>query len=143
MKVKYRKFFPDSDIKYPLLSVTLKNGKAILNVNCLVDSGATGAIFSTDIARQLGINLRRCKRHKYVGIGDIVVRGYLFTIDIQICGLPGWVRAEVGFVNSNEMPLLGQSPLFEHFEVIFETYYERLQIKPKPKRKARPKRTWQ
>lgn len=134
MKYKYRAHVSiiDSEGGYvlvPLLQVTLKHGRKQVRLDCLVDSGAADSLFSRDIADALGIDLGNAKPQDYYGIGDIAFRGYISPVQMQVQGFSEWLTVEAGFIDENEIPLLGQSGFFESFEVTFRAYQNRFELK--------------
>lgn len=145
MKFKYKPFqnmMADNGdfLVFPLLQVTLKNGRESLSLDCLVDSGAGNCLFSTDIAQILGVDLSSAAKQEYYGIGNIAVTGYKSDIQLKVSGFEKWITIEAGFVDQNEMPLLGHSGFFENYEVIFRAYHNRFEIKSSGMRPPRPKK---
>ena len=134
MKVKYKphKNLVDADgdyLTFPLLHVRLKHGRQTIDLECLVDSGATDSLFSDDIAEALGIDLRRAEKRIYYGLGDRVVEGRLHTIKLNVAGFAQWDTFKAGFIPKNEMPLLGQSGFFDLYEITFRKFQNRFEIK--------------
>lgn len=136
MKFKYRAYrnraTPDvAYSKMPLLQVTLKHGKNQIDLDCLVDSGAGDCLFGSDIAKILGIDLSDVDSREYEGIGNISIQGYVHPVMLKVKGFNEWIKVEAGFIDGNEMPLLGQSGFFDNHEVIFRGYQNRFEIKKK------------
>lgn len=136
MKFKYRTFKKQDDpniqyAKMPLLQVQLKHGKKSLDIECLVDSGAEDCLFNADVAAALGIDLTKGTAHKYEGIGNILVAGHVYPIMLKVKGFETWIRIEAGFIDENEISLLGQTGFFENYEVIFRGYRKQFEIKNK------------
>lgn len=134
MKYKYQPYQdlrkPDGEyICFPLLQATLKHGNQTITLDCLVDSGASSCLFSTDIASLLGIDLTTATPEEYCGIGDVVISGYTFPIKLKIKGFDKWIDVDAGFIDENEMPLLGHSGFFEQYEITFRAYQNRFEIK--------------
>ena len=128
-------------VKFPIVNVTLKNGRNKLDIKCLVDSGASESLFSIEIADLLGIDLAKSTRQNYTGIGDIRITGYKSEIQLKLSGFDTWITFEAGFTEKNEMPLLGHSGFFENYEVIFRAYQERFEIKSRVPKSQRPNRS--
>ena len=136
MKFKYKQFFdlPASEggDSLPLLSVRLKNGLNELTVRCLVDSGASETLLSADIAELLGIDPSQAKKQRYAGIGETPILGFRHKLLLKISGFDEWITINAGFIPENKMPLLGHSGFFENYEVTFQAYNQRFEVK-KPK----------
>ncbi len=133
MKYRYKTFLSPNDrdgfYTYPLVGVTLKHGRKQISVDCLVDSGATESLFSYDIATLLGIDLTKTPRQDYVGVGNSTFKGRRTTIQLKLNGFDTWTSINAGFIDQNEMPLLGHSGFFENYEIIFRAYQEKFEIK--------------
>lgn len=134
MKYRYRPYadqrFPNGDlIVFPLVNLTLKKGRRTLSIDCLVDSGASQSLFNTDIAELLEIDLTKAARQNYVGIGNNTLEGYRSSVSLKLSGFDTWVTFEAGFVEQNEMPLLGHAGFFENYEITFRAYQNRFEIK--------------
>lgn len=142
MKFKYRAYrnLTSPNVAYgkmPLLQVRLKHGQKYIDLDCLVDSGAGDCLFSTDIADVLGIDLKAAETREYYGIGEIAVTGFVYPVLLNIKGFDEWITIDAGFINENEMPLLGQSGFFENYEIIFRSYQNRFEIKRMQKMRRR------
>lgn len=136
MKYKYGPFISQAsgtgDVQtFPIVNVTLRNGRNQINIDCLIDSGASESLFNEDIAELLGIDLTKATPEKYVGIGDINIDGYKSSVMLKLSGFEKWIKFEAGFVSQNEMPLLGHSGFFENYEITFRAYQSRFEIKNK------------
>lgn len=131
MKYKYKPQASAGDdiIRYPLANVTLKHGRKTLNLDCLVDSGASESLFSFDIAKLLNIDPGKSDPQEYVGIGDIGVTGYRTGIQLRLSGFHQWINLEAGFIGQNDVPLLGHSGFFENFEITFRAARGLFEIK--------------
>lgn len=79
----------------------------------------------------MGIDLSKAETGLYEGLGNVRVRGYIHSVMLRVKGFSEWIAIEVGFVDENEMPLLGQAGFFENYEVIFRGYQNRFEIKKK------------
>lgn len=127
-------------LTFPMVNVTLKHGRHRINIDCLVDSGASESLFSTDIATVLGIDLTTAVRQEYLGIGNTVINGYKSKVSLKLSGFDKWIEFEAGFIPQNEMPLLGHSGFFEHYEITLRAYHNRLEIKSPNLRPTRPRK---
>lgn len=140
MKVKYRLY---AFGKLPMLNVILKNGSDIYPLSGLVDSGAGESIFSEDIAKALGIDLKNCPEREYDGIGGATFKGHTCAIELKIPKFDKWITIDAGFL-PNQFPVIGHSGFFDNYEVIFRSYQDTFEVKSKPGRKTprpRPKRS--
>lgn len=136
MKFKYR-YYKDAESevtyrsKLPLLEVRLEYAGNHIDLDCLLDSGAGDSLFSQDIADVLGIDLSQAHTRQYYGIGDTSVKGYLHSVRLRIKGFTEWITIEAGFIENDQMPLLGQSGVFENYDITFRGYKGRFEINPK------------
>jgi hypothetical protein len=136
MKFKYR-YLPDSSgpgrsyIRLPLLKVRLGSGPNHTDVVGLVDSGAADCLFDRDVADDLGITLVDSDlKREYFGVGGQSVIGHIHPIQFQIQGFAEWVDIDVGFIDAHlPFQLLGQSGFFDNYEISFQRYRGRFEIK--------------
>ena len=136
MKFKYR-YLPDSSgpgrayIRLPLPKIRLGSGANHPNVVGLVDSGATDCLFDRDVADDLGIKLADSDvTREYFGVGGQSVIGHIHPIRFQIQGFAEWVDFDVGFIDAKlPFQLLGQSGFFDNYEISFQRYRGRFEIK--------------
>ena len=145
MKYKYKPYSnqtaPNGDLlTFPIVSAILKHGKHEINIECLVDSGASESLFSLDIAHLLGIDLSKAKPQSYIGIGNISVQGFKNDVKLKLSGFDTWITFEAGFIDQNEMPLLGHSGFFDNYEITFRAYQNRFEIKSKIRKLPRQKK---
>jgi predicted aspartyl protease len=136
MKFKYR-YLRDSSgsgrnyIRLPLLQVQLGSGTNRTDVVGLVDTGATDCLFDRDVADALGITLTDSDpKREYFGVEGQPIFGHLHLIRFQIHGFSEWIEIEVGFVDT-KLPyqILGQSGFFDNYEISFQRYRGRFEIK--------------
>jgi hypothetical protein len=125
VKYKYKPYTSVSGdlLTFPIVNVTLTHGRKRINIDCLVDSGASESLFSFDIAALLGIDLNEATPQEYVGIGNVVLQGYKSGVQLKLTGFDKWITFEAGFIKQNEMPLLGHSGFFENFEITFRAIH--------------------
>src|SRR5205823_5082206 len=113
MRVKYRKYkrHDHSEFaKLPLLHVRLKNGKNIVDLDCLVDSGASSSVLNTDIAEALEIHLTRAATASFEIVGGVTLTGTTHSVQLQVVGLDNdWISIDAGFIAEDEIPMLGHS----------------------------------
>lgn len=136
MKFKYR-YFRDSSgstrdyIRVPLLQVRLGFGTNHTDVVGLVDTGATDCLFDRDVADDLGITLANSDvTREYLGVGGRSVVGYIHAVKFQIQGFSEWIEIEAGFIDA-KLPyqLLGQAGFFDNYEISFQRYRGRFEVK--------------
>ncbi len=136
MKFKYRYLRDTSSsgrdyIRLPLLQVQLGSGANRTDVVGLVDTGATDCLFDRDVAEDLGIELVDSDvKREYFGVGGQSVIGHIHLIRFQIQGFSEWIEIEVAFIDA-KLPyqLLGQSGFFDNYEISFQRYRGRFEIK--------------
>lgn len=136
MKFKYRYLRDTSGsgrnyLRLPMLQVRLGVGPNHADVVGLVDTGATDCLFDRDVADALGIKFTDSDvTREYFGVGGQSVIGHIHLIRFQIQGFSEWVEIEVGFIDA-KLPyqLLGQSGFFDNYEISFQRYRGRFEIK--------------
>ncbi len=97
----------------------------------LLDSGADRVIFSSDLAKEVGINNFKAtdKIEPTMGIGSQSVNVYYHKLKIQVMGDSRNLETEVGFAENFIIPLLGRS-FFRHFKsVSFMELKEKIELK--------------
>lgn len=121
-------------VSRPMLPVHLFNGAQRVNALALVDSGADSSLFNASLAELLGIELERGKHQEFIGIAEARIDVYFHPINLQVAGDARLIEMNVGFTRSNSVgALLGQSDFFEEYQVIFERYKEKFELKPAKK----------
>lgn len=136
MKFKYRYLRDSSNpsrnyIRLPLLQVRLGSGANRTDVVGLVDTGATDCLFDRDVADDLGIKLADSDvTREYFGVGGQSVIGHIHEIRFQVQGFAEWIEIEVGFIDA-QLPyqLLGESGFFDNYEISFQRYRGRFEVK--------------
>lgn len=134
MKFRYKTYEDHTNdegdlVLYPLVRVTLKHGRKSVELDCLVDSGASDSLFSVEIADALGIDLSKARQNIYLGIGETTVVGYKAMVQMRLSGFDQWISVSVGFTSQNDMSLLGHSGFFENYEITFRAYSNQLEIR--------------
>ena len=130
--ISARLFRPQRDyIRVPLLQVRLGFATNHTDVVGLVDTGATDCLFDRDVADDLGIELADSDiTREYVGVGGQAVVAHIHSIRLQIQGFSEWIEIEAGFIDANlPYQLLGQAGLFDNYEISFQRYRGRFEIK--------------
>jgi len=114
-----------------MLQVRLASGANHIDVVGLVDTGATDCLFDRDVADGLGIMLADSDlTREYFGVAGQSVIGHIHTIRFQIQGFSEWIEIEVGFIDAKlPYPLLGQAGFFDNYEISFQRYRGRFEIK--------------
>src|SRR5437764_6722709 len=126
MRVKYRKYKRQDHsefAKLPLLHVRLKNGRNIVDLDCLVDSGASSSVLNTDIPEALEIDLTKAATASFEIVGGLTLTGTTHSVPLQVVGLDNdWIKIEAGFIAQDEVPILGHSGFFESYTITFRGY---------------------
>lgn len=112
----------------PIISIRLSYGhKLSFPFSSLVDSGATRNLFPARFGEQIGINIKKGKLVKLLGIGDKEVFAYSHKIKIYL-GLK-FFETEADFSFEQNLPLLGRDGFFNLFQkVIFDESFHQLQL---------------
>ncbi len=89
-------------------------------INALVDSGADRNLFPAVIGElMLGIKIEKGKKIIHSGIGGIKIEAFVHPVKIYLKGC--CFTTEVDFSYHQEIPILGRSGFFRHFQkVIFK-----------------------
>lgn len=119
-------------ISRPIIPIRIVHQQKYAELFALVDSGADVSLFHSDIARDLGIDLRQADTMVFGGIAEAAVLAYVAQIQLQIVGAKQTISMLAAFTDSQAVDaILGQEGFFEHYQIKFEKYIERLEIKPK------------
>lgn len=100
------------------VALPAKNSPRTKRIEVYIDSGASRCLFHADIARFLGIDIKKCPIEVTQGISGNADT-YLHDLALYVPGGPVIIRA--GF--KEELPaggLLGMLGFFEHFIVTFD-----------------------
>ena len=84
-----------------------------------------------DVADDLGIELAESgPKREYFGVGGHSLIGHMHRVKLQIQGFSEWIEIEVAFIDA-QLPyqLLGESGLFDNYEISFQRYRGRFEIK--------------
>jgi len=120
---------PSGYISLPLLDVRLFNGDKQKGVRCLLDSGADHSMFHSSVADALGIDLTSGRPRTYYGIARQAAIGFLHPIKLQVTGFNETIDIEAAFTEDNDIPLIGQVGFFDFYQVTFERYRGRFELK--------------
>ncbi|MEK9135187.1 MAG: hypothetical protein AAB451_02710 [Patescibacteria group bacterium] len=86
-------------IRRPMVEVEIFGPNESYTVLALVDSGADRSLFNIEIAKILGIDLKKAKKDIVLGIfGKNEV--YAMDVDIKIKHLEGKIKIPVSFIDS-------------------------------------------
>jgi hypothetical protein len=144
MNIKYRKMrdetSPEGFFFYPLLQVFVRYGFNMRPVLTLVDSGATYCILPASLGEVLGIDVVAGKQHQFYGFNQQATAGFVHQITLQVQGFSHWIEIDAVFIESEIMPILGQSGFFDSYQVVFERFSHRFQINTKTDAVIRNKR---
>jgi len=104
---------------YPIIDITLLQGKSSLTLKALLDSGASFSVFRPEVAEYLKIPIEEGRPFYLEGIGGRIL-GYLHTLFVSV----GKKKFRCKIVFSREFTvsfnLLGRDNFFEHFLVTFD-----------------------
>ncbi len=119
---------------YPLIPIRLSAKGRTIQLLALIDSGADVSLFHSSIAAKLGLDTDIGQTMRYNGIEGQSITGQLYTVDLQVVGANERMTMNVGFTDSSGVhAILGQQDFFEHYQITFERYNERLELKPAKK----------
>ena len=105
---------------FPAATIILqtKEGEK-LQVMALIDSGATISAMPKNIAPLLGIDLKKGKKRKILGIGTKHIIGWQHDVTIQLGN--NKVNLPIAFLDDNTTPrILGRMGIFENFTILFK-----------------------
>lgn len=135
MNIKYRKIDddtrPEGHSFYPLLQVFIRCELNMRPVLALVDSGAADCIFSASIGEVLGIDVTSGTPHKFHAFDKKETQGFVHTVHLQVTGFTHWIEVEAVFIESEVIPILGQSGFFENYQIVFERFKRQFEINSK------------
>lgn len=135
MKIRYTKLpdvlNPGGYSWYPLLQICARHGNKGRVFHALVDSGAIDCIFPESVGRLLGIDVPSGQPKTYFGLAQQAAPGFVHSIQLQVTGFDHWVSLNVGFINADIVPLLGQFGFFSHYQVIFEGFRKQFEVNTK------------
>jgi hypothetical protein len=122
-------------ILVPEIQILLSAGNKGVKLWALIDSGAATSLFHSSLATAMGIDLTSGLREDFFGISGEPVSGYFHNIRIQLIGANHFIEVAAAFTDSpGVFALLGQADFFQAYQVKFERYKERVEIKPAPKK---------
>jgi hypothetical protein len=105
----------------------------------LLDSGADISLSSGSLAKTLGLDTEIGRIGHVQGIAGEPVTAYFYPVTLQVPGGLESINVEVAFSDSLfGTALLGQADFFEHYQIKFERFKERIEIKPAVDLSTRP-----
>jgi hypothetical protein len=135
MKIKYRKVDdhtrPEGHTFVPLLRVFVRHGSDMRPTLMLVDSGAADCVFPASFGEVLGIDIPSGEPHNFHGFDLTETRGFLHNVHLQVMGFNNWIEVRAAFIESEAMPVLGQSGFFENYQIIFERFKRQFEVNTK------------
>ena len=129
MKFPYVKY----DIFHkPVLPVIFSSKSKKFPYQALVDTGADISIIHAEIAKQLGLELRKGEKFPFGGICGQGI-GYIHTVNLEI---GGHTISDVPAVFSHDISpygfgILGHEGLFDKLKLVFEFNKKQFEIIPK------------
>ena len=112
----------------PLLPVTFLYEKEEFSTFALVDSGAAGAIMSTVIAEELGIDWKKNKMHAGFSVGG-TFRSYLIEkVGIEVFDHSFFSKVSVVEGIGPYKCILGQADIFQRAKITFESYEKKFSV---------------
>src|SRR5437867_8353975 len=124
MNVRYREVRdetrPEGITFYPLLQVFIRHDLNMQPVLALVDSGSSDCIFAASVGEVLGIDVPSGRPHQFLSFNLQETRGFVHTVNLQVTGFSHWIEIEAVFIESEVMPILGQSGFFQNYQIVFE-----------------------
>lgn len=131
MKFRYDTRYTEHGLEMvPRVPVVFQNplNKREIPIFCLVDSGASDVLITTEIALALGIEIEQGDLRIYGGIGG-KVKGYVHRINIQLMNDTRRFSITCGVLPLPAYDgLLGQRGFFDNYKVIFEKYKKTFEI---------------
>lgn len=104
---------------YPIIDIFVTYGNKTLEINTLIDSGATISVFKTNVAKFLGIKIESGKVIVLGGVGGRI-KGYLHDLEFKIANRTLVAPVIFSYEYTVSLNLLGRSGVFENFKIIFD-----------------------
>ncbi|UCE36919.1 MAG: hypothetical protein JSW00_15670 [Thermoplasmata archaeon] len=125
-------YFPSRPLPRPIIPVRLRYNDKLLDVGMLLDSGSDFSMIPVSISEALGINIKRLKKTKTIGIGGIPIEVKMSELGLILkrgreeydLSMPVQIN-----LNPDVIPLLGRTPLFDEFDVTFRQWKNQINLK--------------
>lgn len=134
MKFRYDTRYTEHGFEMvPRISVVFQNpqNKREIPIFCLVDSGASDILITTEIALVLGMKVEQGEPRIYGGIGG-EVKGYVHNISIRVMNDNHEFTVACGVLPLPAYDgLLGQHGFFDNYKVVFEKYKKTFEVTAK------------
>jgi hypothetical protein len=111
-----------------MVPVRVLHGKNSVQFDALVDSGAEHSIFSLEIAKEVGLSLRKARHVIAVGAGGHEIDGFLTTIELQLVR-HRWTAPTIFSDAGQRRAILGQIGFFAFFAVTFRYAQGEMEIR--------------
>lgn len=116
-------------IKRPIIQVIVKSENYFVIYPVLIDSGADYCIFSTELAKDLGVGLKG-KKVRFMGIGKDKIAGYWGEVEIKVGDLSHQTKVIFAEISQFGHGILGQKGFFDHFDVKLSYQNQTIEIEP-------------
>lgn len=133
MKFKYRQtilfapFSKKQKLLRPIIPASLNYKAQSVYYEALIDSGADFCIFPIEIAKKLGINLKKANKIYFAGATGEPVSGLREKVLLQIGSIS--LKTEVVFADlSDKAALLGQYGFFDQCKVVLDLNKNEIEI---------------
>ncbi|MCH8317696.1 MAG: retroviral-like aspartic protease [Bacteroidetes bacterium] len=113
---------------YPVIDLMLKGKSTSLEVNALVDSGASISVFDAEIAEYLDIDIEKGKRIYLEGIGGRIL-GYIHYVYIIVDQKRFRCKIVFSWEFTAAFNLIGRDNFFKHFLITFDEKNKRTVLK--------------
>ncbi len=134
MKFRYDTRYTEHGFEMvPRVPVVFRNPRNSREVPifCLIDSGASDILITTEIALALGIEIERGESRVYGGIGG-EIKGYVHLVHIRVMNDKHEFAVQCGVLPLPTYDgLLGQRGFFDNYKVTFEKYKKVFEITAK------------
>ncbi len=114
----------------PIIPITISYRKEELNVEALIDSGASMCFCPIEIGQAIGIQLEKCPKGGLTGVGG-TAEIFIHKLDVALEFGKHRISADVGFGKFDFHGfsfVLGQKDFFENVNILFERRKERIEL---------------
>ncbi|SRR5260221_6425207 len=112
----------------PLLPITFTHGLHEISTLALVDSGAAGAVISTVIADELGIDWHNIKMDAGFSVGGTFRSHTIEEVIIEVLNQTFPLKLSIVEGIGPYTYILGQADIFQKAKITFESYKEQFTI---------------